>query len=202
MNGFERRREQKRQSICRAALKLYMRHGLRDVGIVAIAKAAGVSQVTIYNYFGSKEDLTRDVIANYLDQYLKEFEAFCQGELPYQEKLEQLLLRSSKFDSLHTQFIDTFLSDAPEMAEIVKTYEAKLIPLFVAFIGEGKRLGFFNSSLSTDTILFYINLFSSQALQRLREEQDENRKRQMYKELFVIFFNGVGERPLNIPLPL
>lgn len=199
MNGFERRREQKRQAICSAALKLYMEHGLRNVSIAAIAEVAGVSQVTIYNYFGSKEDLTRDVVANYLDQYLKEFEAFCKGELSYQEKLEQLLLRSSTFDNLHIQFVDTFLSDAPEMAEIVKNYEAKLIPLFVAFIEEGKTFGYFNRSLSTDTILFYISLFSSQALQRLQEEQDENRKRQMYKELFVIFFNGVGERPMDIP---
>lgn len=198
MNGFERRREQKRQAICEAALKLYMSHGLRNVSIAAIAEAAGVSQVTIYNYFGSKDELTRDVVANYLDQYLKEFEAFCEGELPYQEKLEQLLLRSSAFDNLHIQFIDTFLSDAPEMAEIVKTYEAKLFPLFAAFIEEGKRLGYINSSLSTDTILFYISLFSSEALKKLREEQDENRKRQIYKELFVIFFNGVGERPLDI----
>lgn len=191
MNGFERRREQKREAIREAALELYMQHGARSVGIAAIAEAAGVSQVTIYNYFGSKDELTRDVITRYLEQYVQDFEAFCQAELPYAEKMEQLLLRSSTLDTLHIEFIDTFLSDAPELAEIIRDYEAKLVPLFVAFIEEGKQLGYFSSALSTEMILFYINLFNSQALMKLKEEQDDSRRRQMYKELCIIFFNGV-----------
>ena len=201
MNGFERRKERKRQSIREAALELYVQHGVRNVGIAAIAEAAGVSQVTIYNYFGSKDELTRDVVAHYLDQYLADFSAFCHGELPYAEKLEQMLLRSRAFDSLHVQFMDTFLSEDPAVAEIVRSYEAKLVPLFAAFITEGKQLGYFNRALSTETLLFYIHLFSSQALSKLGAEPDEDRKRQMYKELFVIFFNGVaGERPMNLSL--
>lgn len=201
MNGFERRRERKREAIREAALALYMKHGFRNVGIAAIADAANVSQVTIYNYFGSKDDLSRDVVARYLEEYLKDFEAFCQAELPYPEKLEQLLLRSDAFDSMHMEFMDTFLSDDPAMAEMVRNYEAKLVPLFAAFIEEGKRLGYFNQAISTETMLFYIHLFGSQALSKLREEPDDNRRLQMYKELFAIFFNGVaGERPMNISL--
>jgi len=191
MNGFERRREQKREAIRTAALELYMQYGVSNVGVAAIAAAANVSQVTIYNYFGSKDELTRDVISRYLDQYVKDFEDFCQAELPYEEKMEQLLLRSSALDTLHIEFIDSFLSDDPEQAEIINNYEAQLVPLFVAFIDEGKQLGYFNSVLSTEMILFYINLFSSQALLKLKEEQDDSRKRQMYKELCIMFFNGV-----------
>lgn len=201
MNGFERRRERKREAIRQSALDLYMQHGLSSVSIAAIAEAAGVSQVTIYNYFGSKDGLTRDVIVCYLDQYLKDFEAFCQGDLPYPEKLKHLLLRSGAFDHLHIEFMETFLSDDPEMAEIIANYEAKLIPLFMAFIEEGKRLGYFNSALSTETVLFYIHLFNSQALSKLRQEKNDERRRQMYKEIFFIFFNGVaGERPIDITL--
>lgn len=192
MDGFERRKEKKREAIRNAALHLYMHNGIRNVGIVEIAKTANVSQVTIYNYFGSKDELTKDVLIQYLEKYLKEFQFFCQEELPYREKLEQLLLRSASLDSLHIEFIDVFLSDEPELADIVRSYEAKLIPLFVAFIEEGKQLGYFNAGLSSETLLFYIHLFSSRAMMKLKEETDDNRKRQMYKELFIIFFNGVA----------
>lgn len=50
MNGFERRKERKKESIRQAAMQLFMEHGMRKVSIGEIADKAGVSQVTIYNF--------------------------------------------------------------------------------------------------------------------------------------------------------
>jgi AcrR family transcriptional regulator len=55
------RAERKRQAIIDAARHVFVRHGY-DAGVDLIAEAAGVSKVTIYNHFGSKEQLFTEVI--------------------------------------------------------------------------------------------------------------------------------------------
>ena len=62
MNGFERRKEKKKESIRRAAMELFGAYGFGKVSINDIARKAGVSHVTIYNHFNSKEELISDVV--------------------------------------------------------------------------------------------------------------------------------------------
>ncbi|MYS88849.1 MULTISPECIES: TetR/AcrR family transcriptional regulator [Streptomyces] len=63
------RAELKRQAIVRAARELFLREGF-GVGMDAIATEAGVSKVTVYNHFGSKEALFTAVITSALDEPL------------------------------------------------------------------------------------------------------------------------------------
>ncbi|MCZ2523600.1 TetR/AcrR family transcriptional regulator [Streptomyces sp. HB2AG] len=63
------RAERKRQAIVRAARTLFLREGF-GVGMDAIAAEAGVSKVTVYNHFGSKESLFTAVVAGALDEPL------------------------------------------------------------------------------------------------------------------------------------
>ncbi|MFE0735710.1 TetR/AcrR family transcriptional regulator [Streptomyces sp. NPDC058855] len=63
------RAARKRQAIVRAARVLFLREGF-GVGMDAIAAEAGVSKVTVYNHFGSKEALFTAVVAGALDEPL------------------------------------------------------------------------------------------------------------------------------------
>ncbi|MFD7571442.1 TetR/AcrR family transcriptional regulator [Streptomyces sp. NPDC059810] len=63
------RAARKRQAIVRAARALFLREGF-GVGMDAIAAEAGVSKVTVYNHFGSKEALFTAVVAGGLDEPL------------------------------------------------------------------------------------------------------------------------------------
>ena len=63
------RAELKRQAIVRAARELFLREGF-GVGMDTIAAEAGVSKVTVYNHFGSKEALFTAVITDALDEPL------------------------------------------------------------------------------------------------------------------------------------
>ncbi|MDN3027122.1 TetR/AcrR family transcriptional regulator [Streptomyces sp. S.PB5] len=60
------RAEQKRAAIVEAARKTFLKEGFA-AGVDLIAANAGVSKVTIYNHFGSKEALFTAVIADALD---------------------------------------------------------------------------------------------------------------------------------------
>ena len=55
MDGFERRRQNKKNSILKASLKLFKQYGYNKVSVAEIAKEASVSQVSIYNYSHRKQ---------------------------------------------------------------------------------------------------------------------------------------------------
>src|ERR1700727_234194 len=50
-------RERPRERIVTAAQDMFHRHGIRAVGVDAIAEAAGTNKMTLYRHFGSKDDL-------------------------------------------------------------------------------------------------------------------------------------------------
>ncbi|MDQ0208771.1 TetR/AcrR family transcriptional regulator [Alkalicoccobacillus murimartini] len=192
MNGFEKRKARKKETIWRTALQLFMKNGMRKVSMKEIAEEANVSQVTIYNYFGSKEDLSLYVLESYMDEQYQVFMELVLSELPFMEKVEWFFSKKDKaFDSMNLSFLDSFVSSDPEMANILQAYEKKITPLMVQFIKQGQEKGYFNQSLSVETLLFYIQLFSSQAMKNLEQLPDGEEKRRVYKELLVVFFDGV-----------
>ncbi len=90
------RAELKRQAIVRAARELFLREGF-GVGMDAIAASAGVSKVTVYNHFGSKEALFTAVITSALDEPLTQ---------PVDPASAALLEGLTKAEDLRTAFID------------------------------------------------------------------------------------------------
>jgi AcrR family transcriptional regulator len=198
MNGFERRKERIKKNIRYTALQLFMEHGFRKVNIKEIADKAGVSQVTIYNYFGSKNDLARNVLEYYMEDQLEEFIQLYKSPQPFLEKIEWVFHQKVKaFDTMSVEFLDSFISTDPEISEMIKQYEKKTIPLFAEFIKQGKEQGYFNKELSMETIMFYIKLFSGQAMQQLEKMPEGEQKRLVYKELVTVFFNGVMGKPVD-----
>lgn len=59
-----------RERILVAASDLFYRHGIRAVGVDAIAEAAGTNKMTLYRHFESKDEL----VAEYLRRLAKEAE--------------------------------------------------------------------------------------------------------------------------------
>ncbi|MDA3648365.1 TetR/AcrR family transcriptional regulator [Saccharopolyspora indica] len=68
--GSRTGRIDKRQAILDAAFTIFSRDGYHLAGVDAIATEAGVAKHTIYNHFGDKESLFREVIAALSDQAL------------------------------------------------------------------------------------------------------------------------------------
>jgi AcrR family transcriptional regulator len=192
LDGFAKRRERKKESIRLAAQQLFMDRGFRAVSIAEIAALAGVSQVSIYNYFGSKEKLAIYVIDQYMAEQLQVFTDIIESPQPFLVKLEKAFFQSAKaYETIHMEFIDTFISSDPKIAKLLVAYEEKLFPYMIKFIEQGWEEGYFNKDLSQETLLFYFNLFSSQAMQQLEKMPKGEKKRRVYNELLSVFFYGV-----------
>lgn len=53
----ERKKEKTRQQIAQTSLRLFFEHGFDNVTVAEVARAAEVSEKTVFNYFPTKEDL-------------------------------------------------------------------------------------------------------------------------------------------------
>ncbi|MEA2929189.1 MAG: hypothetical protein QOG38_1617 [Hyphomicrobiales bacterium] len=61
-NTEEKTKSSPRERIVATASELFYRHGIRAVGVEAIAEAAGTNKMTLYRHFASKDEL----VAEYL----------------------------------------------------------------------------------------------------------------------------------------
>src|ERR1700675_3151863 len=72
-----------RERIVRTARDLFRKHGIRGIGVDAIAEAANTNKMTLYRHFGSKDDLVvaclRDA-AREAEAIWSEFEADHPGD--------------------------------------------------------------------------------------------------------------------------
>jgi TetR/AcrR family transcriptional regulator, mexJK operon transcriptional repressor len=90
-----KRAERSRQAIVAAAREVFLSDGY-EAGIDAIAAAAGVSKVTVYNHFGSKEGLFIAVIGQALDEALGATLADAQANLADTEDIRAALTRTAR----------------------------------------------------------------------------------------------------------
>ncbi|WP_207129245.1 TetR/AcrR family transcriptional regulator [Actinocatenispora comari] len=87
------RAERKRAAIVQAARAEFLRQGF-GVSMDLIAARAGVSKVTVYNHFGSKEELFTAVVGDSLEHALGEPAATLEKELVDPGDLRQMLTRT------------------------------------------------------------------------------------------------------------
>jgi AcrR family transcriptional regulator len=66
----ERRKQETRESIAAAASRLFALRGFEHVTVAQIARAAEVSEKTVFNYFPTKEDLFYPQLESFEDELL------------------------------------------------------------------------------------------------------------------------------------
>lgn len=161
MDGFEKRKEKKKDNIRRAALELFESHGFRKVSVSEIARKAGVSQVTIYNYFGSREGLIHDVIKWFVGELLQKYLDLMTGDRPFPEKLEQIVFDKTKIiDQFQGELLSTYIKIDPELRSWVDSIAInQVIPAMNAFFQEGIDQGYIDPKLSTEAIMAYFEIF-------------------------------------------
>lgn len=189
MNGFERRKEQKKKSILETALALFMKFGVQKVSVAEIAEKAAVSQVTIYNYFESKEKLTHEVLRFYVDQVWEEQKAILCSNLPFDEKVRQIIFEKN---NLAVQMSDNFFQDfmkdySSGKSYVEELYTNKALPLLIDLFNDGRDQGYIDPSISNEAILFYMQMFK----EYMQREDVAQHMQPLTEELTKIFFYGI-----------
>jgi Transcriptional regulator len=193
MNGFEKRAEQLKVKIRAAVINMLQNCEPKNIRITDIAAEAGVSQVTIYNYFGSKEDLIREVFKQYVTEHVDDFEVFMSKGPTFQQFVQYVVLADKEaFRRFTPEFIQQMMSGDPAFAVYIEEItQQRAMPLMLAFIEECKQNGQISDKVSTEMILTYINMFVLQSQKLLEQAQQSGKGEQFFEEFLHLFFYGV-----------
>jgi AcrR family transcriptional regulator len=158
MDGFERRTKSKKQAIIKAAKELFTERGVTDVGISEIAARAHVSQVSIYNYFGDKNTLAKEVFITILDAEIDKFEEILDIDIPFYEKFKLLSEKNRQrfLEIKRSQFRQYALQDKALQQLFEEALTIKSIHAYAKFIEVGKKEGAINENLPDEAIQDYI----------------------------------------------
>ncbi|MCC9296221.1 TetR/AcrR family transcriptional regulator [Clostridium sp. MT-14] len=185
MNGYEKRTKQKKDSILEIATKLFIERGITNVSISEISTKAGVSQVSIYNYFGDKNNLAREAFISYIKQVVREYEELLDRDIPFSEKIEQIMCKKHNaiLELSHSDFSQQAMEDKAFRQLYKEAASIQAQSVYGKFIQVGKKAGAIDPSLSDDALLTF--LLSSASIMH---QPDYYKKSIKYKENILNLF--------------
>ena len=196
MNGFERRKEQKKERIRRSAIELFRTYGFGKVSIGDIARKANVSHVTIYNHFGSKEGIVRDVMKTVISDLVANSREIIEGEKPFLEKLELIILNKAEVaEQYQGELMKMVVRYYPEMQQFVESlWRQEIDSLINILIEEGKKLGYIGNDLSLQAIRYYFQIIRNGAFSNKKMLDEIKVDAKLAHDLNYLFLFGLVEK--------
>jgi AcrR family transcriptional regulator len=193
VNGYKHRKERKKESIRRAALELLKVYGFKKVSINDIANKAGVSPVTIYNHFGSKDELVRDVVKTQFIDMMDKFRAIIYGEDSFPEKLGAIIFDKTEIASqFQGELVQTVLQGDVEMQKFVENaLQQGGYQMTLDLFEEGKREGYVNTELSQETLIVYLEILRKGISANLNLMTNTESYTDLVRELNHLFLYGL-----------
>ena len=187
MDGFERRKEQSKEDIRRAAEELFTKFGADKVSVNDIARKAGVSQATIYNNFGSKDELVHDYRKSIVTLVASRFREILVWKKSYVEKFQGFL--QSWIDIADRYKIEIEGSGTKQTSDVISM---EIENSFREFIKEGKEQGNLRSDLSDEAIITYIKFFQQGISNNAGIRDRMHRDIKLSEDLLSLFMYGIS----------
>ncbi|MGP0578244.1 TetR/AcrR family transcriptional regulator [Paenibacillus peoriae] len=190
MNGFERRTEQKKQLILAITKEKLNQDRFHTETIKEIAKEAKVSQVSIYNYFGSKDELLFEVIEEIMEEQLKRYEHLLEGQIPFPKLMYTIMTEEMKFVKVIHDYMKQS-ADIVAMQERVDQFlERKFIPFLLKLIQRGMEEQYMAEDLREEELLFYFNMYQK-AMNQFQETGRSDHAVISEERFIQFFFKGL-----------
>lgn len=196
MDRRKQRSSAKMERVKQAALELFSAHGADKVSMDEIAAKANVSKVTIYKYFGSKEDLYAQVIDLFVDKTLAAADDLLNREMDFLEKLK-LLLSSQTNASQWVSFDELFRvweQDGQAVRNVGESVQTRVKAVMYRFYEEGKREGYIDEDVSIDILYLYAEIFRAGFKVLSDDLESMLANQEMREQLYDLYFFGFINR--------
>ena len=191
----------KRQKILDAATKLFgSAHDVRKVSVQDIARQAGVSPTTIYNYFGTRENLVNEIVRVLTLQNIEHNRAIVHADLPFAQKLMNIMGGKMELvQQLNSEIIARMVSQDKNIAPFIeKIYQQEIKPLWLEILSQGKRQGYIEPALSDEALLVYLDAIKTGLQGKPELIADIPGRLPLIKELTRIMFYGFLNKEVEL----
>ena len=142
-------KENTKQKLIEAAIKVFAEKGFRDATVRQICKLAGAANINAVNYyFGSKEQLYKQILAMIFAKYDKQVAKDFSDKIPedqlaiYISTFCKILYQESEADTDTTAIlVEEFTRPSPFLEEMVDTFNRprveRLLKIIKGLLGEG-----------------------------------------------------------------
>ena len=135
-------RKTKYNRLMEKAEELFMKFGYKRVSVDDIASEAGISKMTIYKYFPSKEALFTEIVLQQVEKHAKIMEYEVNEILSSIEKIEFLFSYGVTLSGKYTVIFAKDILEMPFVYEKVKAYkEKRMLSLWKSIIQVGMEKG-------------------------------------------------------------
>ena len=193
MNQYQKTTEKKKQAIIQAALRLFKDKGFKETSIKSIAEAAEVSPVSIYNYFGSKDNLITLCVNDLFEEITQQAEDILKSNLAFNTKLDQALdlCQEKMSQQISDYFQDKMVRDPAFSSLLTKAITAKKLDIYRTYINLGKEEGLISRDLSTELILNVMDALNSVGNQLAHSDNLETDVKQIHQ---IVLYGILGKK--------
>lgn len=162
MDGFERRTEEKKKKVLRAAFDLMNTDtGIENLTIDAVAKKANVGKTSIFKYFGSKEKLIHEVFIRSMDEMEEKAKKIVEKNASFEETL--IAMSQNKIDYLekiNKQFYLDLMSyytkkEDSGFTRMMEAYTKQSLGIMLDLFHRGRKEGKVDLKYSDEFLMLY-----------------------------------------------
>lgn len=189
MNQYQKTTEKKKQAIIQAALQLFKEKGFKETSIKSIAEVAEVSPVSIYNYFGGKDNLVALCVNDLFEEVTQQAEDILNSDLDFKTKLDHAfaLCQKKMSQQISAYFQDKMVEDSVFSTLLTRAITAKKRDIYRAYIKLGKEEGLIAKDLSTELVLNVMDALNGMGNQLDHSDNLETEVEQIHQ----IFLYGI-----------
>ncbi|MEO3808209.1 TetR/AcrR family transcriptional regulator [Sphaerisporangium sp. B11E5] len=148
-----------RRRLLAEATRLFAAKGFENTSVQEIVSAAGVTKGAMYHYFGSKDDLLREVYARVLRLQTDRLDRFADAPGPVAGRVhaaaaDVIMTTIDNLDDFKI-FFRSMHQLAPETQKSVRAERRRYHERFRDLLGEGQRSGVFRDDIPADLVVDY-----------------------------------------------
>jgi AcrR family transcriptional regulator len=158
-------RDERREQIKKAAIKVFARRGLVGTKMSMIAKEAGISQGLSYRYYSSKDELFIALVKDAMEETAKAFATLGLMQGSPSEKIREFTIRMLDASNRHSfmliQQVQTSDEVPDEAKDIVQQYPtSSFIEQMSPIFKEGQEKGEFSKGNPAELLMLYFSVIS------------------------------------------
>lgn len=175
--------QKKHERILKSAQELFWKYGYNAASVDQIAAESGVSKMTIYKYYHSKEDLFAEVLKNNIEYHMNRIIENISEKYHTFDKIQYMYVYTIQLSKEYPAILIKDIIERPNLVRKITAFKQELaLPLWRYILKDGiakKELRALDVDFVSNLLMNLPNAFTN-----LNFLNDEEKKLKLYENFF------------------